>query len=518
MKTYPKRNAVPCRTTETLATEVGASSSPPRLRDASKSLVQRRFYRPGWIILLLTLVFSAQLLAQMDPPTNSSNPWLDYWTFSNTNTWQTALGYEAVSWTNLGVSLLGDGTAVVVDDSTNAAWLQYNVWESDGTTNLTVDVGSLMLWFSPDWSSQSQGGTGPGSWGPLIETGAFTTNASYGFWSLYVDPPGSNILFSAQDGLGDETNYLSAPISWTNNQVHFVALTYSSTNSALYIDGVCVTNGPGVTIYPSPEVLSNGMWLGSDSTGSNQCHGIVSDVSTYNYPLDAGTINGTFVMNEVFYLSDMASTANIIQAPFTPETTPIFDAVAGAGDLVAISTNSSGCVNSSNVWITNTTATVTTNGVSLTFTIEGGSNGLAYDVFATPALTSPLTNGIWTWMGQGYQCVTYTIQPALTNSAVFLLLGTPQDSYGNGLTDAYELLVLHKNPANTNSGDGMLDGWKVLWGMNPLINNSAQPSERATYTYDGTGRLETNSGVSSTGFSPEVFGFDNEGNIFSDQP
>jgi hypothetical protein len=54
--------------------------------------------------------------------------------------------------------------------------------------------------------------------------------------------------------------------------------------------------------------------------------------------------------------------------------------------------------------------------------------------------------------------------------------------------------------------------------MSGIINNPVQPSERATYTYDGTGRLEMNSGVSYTGFSPEVFGFDNEGNIFSDQP
>jgi len=54
----------------------------------------------------------------------------------------------------------------------------------------------------------------------------------------------------------------------------------------------------------------------------------------------------------------------------------------------------------------------------------------------------------------------------------------------------------------------MLDGWKVLWGMNPLINNSAQPSERHNYIYDGTGRLETDSGIEN-----EAFSFDAEGNI-----
>ena len=364
-------------------------------------------------------------IAQMDPPTNSyANPWLDYWPFSDTNGWTTALGYEPLSYSNLGVSyLVGDGTALVVD-STSVSWLQYNVWEKDGSTNLTVDVGSVLLWFSPAWSSQSQGGAGPGVWAPLIETGAFTTNANFGWWNWYCDPPGSNILFSAQDGIGDQTNYLFAPIAWTNNQFHFLALTYSSTNTALYIDGALVTNGPGVSIYPSPEVLSDGMWLGSDGTGTKQCHGILDDVWTYNYPLDAGTINGWFELYEVFYFTNLGSAANITQAPSNPETSPIFDAVAGPGDLVANCTNSSGCTNSSDVWITNTTAAVTTNGTIISFSIAGGSNGLAYDVFATPALTMPLINGIWSWMGQGSQCVNYNLT-ALTNSAVFLLLGTP---------------------------------------------------------------------------------------------
>jgi len=472
----------------------------------------RRLVHAFTPVLFAVLLLPLPAFCQPAPSTNSySNPWLDYWSFSDTNGWTTELGYAPVSFTNLGVSYLGDGASLVVD-STNAAWLQYNIVEDDGTTILTVNVGSLMLWFAPDWSSQSQGGIGPGSWGPLIETGAFTTNADYGWWSLYLDPPGSNIFFSAQDGIGGQTNYLSAPISWATNQFHFLALTYSSTNTALYIDGSFVTNGPGVAIYPGPEVLSNGFWMGSDSTGSNQCHGILGDVSTYNYPLDAGTINSAFGLYEIYYLLNPANAANISQAPSTPETTPVFDAVAGAGDLVAISTNTSGCVTSTNVWITNATVTVTTNGVNLTFSIAGGSNGLAYDVFATPALTQPLTNGIWTWMGQGYQCVTYSLE-ALTNGAVFLLLGTPQDSYGNGLTDAYELLVLHNNPANTNSGDGMLAGWKVLWGMNPLINNTAVPSQRANYVYDGTGRLESLSGTNA-----EIFNFDAEGSITNDLP
>jgi hypothetical protein len=44
------------------------------------------------------------------------------------------------------------------------------------------------------------------------------------------------------------------------------------------------------------------------------------------------------------------------------------------------------------------------------------------------------------------------------------------------------------------------------------LNNPAHSGERDNYTYDGIGRLENTSGAFA-----EVFGFDAEGNITSDQ-
>ncbi len=468
----------------------------------------------GWIekstlVIATSLVLVVAAPAQPVIPTNQY-PLLDSWSFYNTNTWTSDFGYAPVSFSGLGVETFSSENALVVD-STNASWLQYNVDESDGTVELTVDQGSVLFWFASDWQSTNQGGLGPGGAGRLIEVGGYTTNATYGWWSLYFDAAGDNIYFSAQTNNGTETNYLSAPISWTNNYSHQIVLTYSSTNSALFVDGRLVTNGPGVTIYPGSDVLSNGFWMGSDSNGVLQARGVFGEVATYSNQLDASAVSGDYVMEYPFYPEAPTTYSAIPPAPSEPEIIPVFDAVTGLGYLVPIATNTTGCVNSNNVWMTNASTTVTTNGVNLTFTILGGSNGLYYDVFATTALVDPLTNGIWTWMGQAQQCVTYTI-PALTNTAVFLLLGTPLDSHGNGLTDAYELLILHKNPANTSSGDGMLDGWKVLWGMNPNINNSANSSERLYYNYDGTGRLENVGGIAA-----EIFNFDAESNIILDQ-
>jgi hypothetical protein len=163
--------------------------------------------------------------------------------------------------------------------------------------------------------------------------------------------------------------------------------------------------------------------------------------------------------------------------------------------------------------LTNVVATLTTNGTTVTFTIAGGTNGLFYDVFAAAAIwPAGNTNAQWAWMGQGNPCVTYSI-PGLTNSVVFLRLGTPQDSDLDGLTDAYERLVskTDQNKADT-SGDGMLDGWKVLWGLNPLINNAAQPSERSNYGYNLTDWLNT-----ITGIRAETIGLDAEGNVQTSQ-
>ena len=111
-------------------------------------------------------------------------------------------------------------------------------------------------------------------------------------------------------------------------------------------------------------------------------------------------------------------------------------------------------------------------------------------------------------MGQGYQCTRYLLTN-LPPTSVLLILGTPLDSDGDGLTDAYEVLVSHTDPHKADtSGDGMPDGWKVLWGLNPALNNPAQPGTRANYGYNLTDWLSTVSGVRSGATTS-----DSEGNV-----
>ncbi len=466
-------------------------------------------------ILLCSLAGAAY--AQGLPPGGKFGPTntpLDSWSFSDHTNWTSDAGYAPVSFTNLNYSHLGNGSSLVVDTNV-PAWLQYNVWESDGTTNLTVDNGTVMFWFAANWNSASDtnGGFGPGDYGRLLEVGNYTDDSSYGWWSIFVDTGGTNLYFAAQtnDLSSSMTVYLSTPIDWTTNYFHFVAVTYSPTNTALYLDGAFVTNGPGMTVFPGPEVLTNGFYIGSDASGTNQSHGLFNTVQTYNYPLSSNDVQYLFNYYYTYYEISPWNQAmfNMISEPSNPSGSQnYYDAITGQGGLQLVSSVSA--ITSTNIWITNVTATVTSSGMAMTFTIQGGSDGVPYDVFANSVLSFGSTGIPWAWMGQGYHGNIYTLTN-LPPTACFLILGTPQDTDGDGLTDAYENLVSKSNPNVYNtSGDGLSDGWDVLLGLSPLVKQFAQPSTRSNYSYDLADWLEGISGVRTGSIS-----LDNEGNVLT---
>ena len=416
----------------------------------------------------------------------------DIWSFYDATNWTSDYGYAPVSFTNLNFVQLGNGRSLAVDTNI-PAWLQFNVLEGDGTTNLSVDSGTVMFWFAPgSWSSTNAGGTGPGVWGRMIEAGAYTSDSSYGWWSLYVDDVGQNLYFSAQtnDLSSNFTNYITVPISWTTNYFHFVALTYSPTNTALYFDGVLATNGPGVSIFPGPDVLADGFCIGSDYSGEWQAHGLFNTVATYNVPLDASTIQQAYSSQVFYYQISPWNTAmaSIASAPSTPSFTPTYNAITGQGNLQLIGSAAS-CsygTNAYNIWFTNAVAKIVGTGtnatMNLTFTIEGGWDNVPYDVFANSALGVGTNNQTWAWMGQGYHCNIYMLTN-LPSTTCFLIMGTPQDTDGDGLTDAYENLVSHTNPnVPDTSGDGLSDSDKVLLGLNPLAVNPAYPASPSIQT------------------------------------
>ena len=423
------------------------------------------------LVLLLFCPLAGAVRASVPEPGDPSTNWLNFWSFTDTTNWVSNLGYSPVAFTNLSSSPLGNGDALVLD-STNAAWLLYNVVESDSHTNLTVDRGTIVFWFAPRWASTNEGGSGPGDWGRLIEVGSYTTNASYGWFSIYLDPEAANLYFASQTNNGSGSVWLSSPIAWTSNRWHHVALTYSQTNATLYLDGELATNGLPVTNWPGADVLTNGFFIGSDSdTGLAQARGMFDDVATYKVPLAGEEIYLRYIQSSVIYLLNVENSGNFSSAPFTPSFDPGFVAVTGSGWLDCVVTNAD-CVTNSEVWLTNVTATAASNAMIATFTIAGGSNNVAYDVFATAALLSPVTNTVWAWMGQGQHCRTYRLTNLPPDSA-YLILGKPQDSDQDGLTDAYEKLSSKTNPNDDDSDDdGVMDGWEVVYRDDPKNQDS----------------------------------------------
>jgi len=208
------------------------------------------------IVSLVLLCFTAALRAQpgLGGEGGGGGSKLDSWSFSDTN-WLSDFGYWPQNFYNISNVPGGNGNTLLLD-STNAALLNYPITYPDYYhTNLTLNQGSLTLWFRPSWSSADQGGIGPGGSGRLIEVGAYTTNASFGWWSLYFDPGGTNLYFSAQDNAGNGTNYLSAPVSLTSNVWTFIALSYSSNGTSLYTNGVQIASGGRTSIVPPGSAL-----------------------------------------------------------------------------------------------------------------------------------------------------------------------------------------------------------------------------------------------------------------------
>ncbi len=155
---------------------------------------------------------------------------------------------------------------------------------------------SVCWWFSPNWISVD----GIGNWGTLLEAGTWYTNLSTatGAWGLYISPDASTLYFSAQTN-GFSTNLLNAPIAWNAGEWHSAALTYTATNSALYLDGALAATGTGVTVNPGTNATT--FSIGSDGntggTGLLQARGVFADVATYDYPVTAEAISNNYAVD-----------------------------------------------------------------------------------------------------------------------------------------------------------------------------------------------------------------------------
>jgi hypothetical protein len=173
--------------------------------------------------------------------------------------------------------------------------LRYGEIESNGRPNLNCRNGTVRFWFKPNWSSVNIGGTGTRNYARWIELGGYSDTATLGLWQLAVgDTNGNSIAFTTHSNGVAETYWL-APVALVSNRWYQIALPYSPSNVALYLNGQPTTNslvqsfkdrpwvvatveklntwGGGIYNWPPPEIRVAGFRVGNDWGGGQQVHG-----------------------------------------------------------------------------------------------------------------------------------------------------------------------------------------------------------------------------------------------------
>lgn len=327
-----------------------------------------------------------------------------------------------------------------------------------GKTEVAPSSGAIRFWYSPNWTSANTelSGTGPGHYAPLVELVNLGSKTYDVRWSLGIEESG-NTIYLAQFGAQDVKTCLQAPVQFRAGQWRLLTLCYSTHATALWVDGELIAVGEGVSPPASGEEKSLGLIVGSDLAMQMTAEGQFDELMTFDkWPKPE---------DEAFYFQGVSR--QVALGPVSPEEEAALaearakrkaereargEAEDGEPQMLRLLGPTSQCLTNVPVYITNLICTFVTNqGWTVRFDIQGGTNGLFYDVFTTTNLTgSHVTNSQWFWLERGPTCSTYeyTNQPEAQS---YYILGVTNDADHGGLPDAYEWLVTHgdtNNPAD----------------------------------------------------------------------
>ncbi|MBL9172960.1 MAG: alpha/beta hydrolase [Verrucomicrobiales bacterium] len=377
-------------------------------------------------------------------PTNALPQTLGIWQFDSPTNLTGFRGDPPILASNLFLVPSPWGSALrLAPDS--PACLRFATRQANTNGDFSVRNGTVSLWFRPDWNS---GGSGsPGTTVPLVEV-ATNSPARTGWWAWLIPPGGSELQFLGQ-ARGQQVLYLRAPVSLQSNRWVHLALTWSPTNSALFVDGVLVTNGVGATHWPSGSDRDSLGWgAGGDRTGQLRLRGDIDLLYTGNYPLSASEVRGQFLTT-----SRAATTS---PAPLSSASTPTLDQEFPVPSLADAAR--------SGLWIEGALGPLTGKPGGW---IHGTAPGIRYELFTATSL-----QGAWgldqTVVGTpGQSWTAFTLLGAASEN-LFTDAAPLLDSDQDGLSDEFERRVSRTNPALADSDeDGMPDGWEVQFGLDP---------------------------------------------------
>ena len=223
---------------------------------------------------------------------------LAYWNFNSTN-W---LGDSGQTWitnvstTNVnGIATPSGPTSALMMTNTDSI-LVYRDVETNGVANINLRSGSVSFWFKPNWTTKDIG-NGPGDQARLIQLGNFA-NTPTGWWTLMVNSDGTELRFyTATNGIGFETNLVTADIFWYSNIWNQVVFTYDTNETKLYLNGFLAATGSGIPYYPGSDIRNRGLVIGANYLANYQCNGAIEDVETYNFTITDTTVQQNYQTN-----------------------------------------------------------------------------------------------------------------------------------------------------------------------------------------------------------------------------
>jgi len=413
------------------------------------------------------LAFFLLSLSVFSQPALPPDPFLADYLFETTN-WLSIDGDAPIAFTNLASVSLWNKNALLLD-TTNAmpAFLNYNVVESDGFTNVTFDQGAVRCVFITDWATEdtNQNGTGPGDTGYLVAAGDWSTGSPDGFWAVYIDPGGTNIYFG---GVSNSTTniFVSAPISWPSNSIHLIGAIYSSTNSQLFLDGQLAATGGPVTVVPATNTWTNGFFVGSDNSGYEQSRGVFSSLEFF----DSNVFNpdwSEFFTNGYIFTNGWPRLTNAYYTWLVAQGDGFTFGGSGADYWTAPPTPTNS-VNTNYANYTNFWVIASNSPTQVYVSVVNTLSNIAYEVLTNDNLAS--TNwGVWQAFVAS-NAVTPMPPLNLTSNALFFRGVMISQTGTNGLPDWWCLEyfnTLNVDPYADPDGDGLCNLDEFTLGTNP---------------------------------------------------
>jgi alpha-tubulin suppressor-like RCC1 family protein len=382
-----------------------------------------------------------------------------------------------------------------------------------GQTNVSCDTGgdSFRFWIRPYWSSESvTNGSGPGATATVLELDAVSGGESALAWSLQISADGNTLGLFAETGSGLQ-EVLQAPIAWQAGQSHCLVLDYGPYGTMFYVDGSVAAQGAGL---PSIPVSVGQLVIGSTLAGTSTAGADFDEFYSFNRLLTASDVG--------LYYQWYSGQAALGPISYGEEHRHHHHTLASSAELTLVydPDRDGGCPTGGPVYITNFSAALLTNGTTtVSFDIQGGTNGVFYDLYYTTNLESTFSASGWTWLGQVLTCNTYIFSNQPPNAAFYLLapfeltvvVAWGDNTYGEcnvpaGLTNATAVA------AGWDFSLALLADGKVLaWGDNSHDETNV-PAGLTNVTAIAAGQdhglaLLANGAVTNWGYYPFVYGY-----------